>query len=120
MKESLKKVLSTIKWLIWEGNLKTLMFWGCFVFVVLFFMNALAVEGIVQLDIGEIWGTHLPCAPLYVPMVSTFFGVLMCMVSISLHEALTSDKGFCFRNLLAGTLPCIVFCIVMLCWRGFL
>lgn len=120
MKEFFKKMLSTIKWLFWEGNLKTLMFWGAFTYLVMFFVSGLAVDGIVYLGLGEIWATTLPCAPLYIPIVTSLAGVLLCMVSVSLHEALTSDKGFTFRNLLAGITPGLVLSIVMLIWRGFI
>lgn len=120
MKKFFKKVGSTLKWLFWEGNLKSLLFWGWFVYLFMFILNGLAVDGIVALHLGEIYGTTLPVAPAYIPMVAATVGTLFCMISISLHEALTSEKGFSFRNLLAGLTPGLIFDLVIIIWRGFI
>ena len=116
----MKKFFQALKSLFWEGNLKWLMFWGWFVFLFMFMLTGLALEGVVYLGIGTIHATELPMAPLYVPMVASLLATFACMCTVSLHEASTTSKGFSFKNLLAGRPPGLLFCIGMVCWRGFI
>lgn len=116
----MKRFLQCLKSLFWEGNLKWMMFWGWFVFLLMFMLTGLAVEGITYLHLGEIWATTLPIAPLYIPIVASLLCVFACMCTVSLHESQTTDKGFSFKNLLAGLTPGLLFSIVLVLWRGFI